>query len=575
MKKIKAFAALILALMLILSTVAVSAATPTATSTDLVVTKYQIAQMNGETDRIGLDYLQGTENETPTEGKVFAGVEFTAYKLDEMGTYVTLNDVVYNAADKTVTYDGKKITGTSKVTDANGQATFTVNKADFGVYYVVETNAPDYVTATSAPFIVELPRTNAEGTGFMENVYVFPKNYTTLGGSILEKVDSSANKALAGAEFKLFTKDGVEVTKDALGQTIGTLTTGSDGIIFVNNLKVGEYYFQETKAPAGYMLKSDKYTFAIESGKSTEVIKNADGTYTYTGISKLTADNSSQPQVEKYVTTVGNKIQNTAFDAQAKWIIISDVPSDMGVTTYTNYTITDTMDAELSFFPNTVKVYKTTDGTNFTEMKEGFTVSTVDADSFTVNFTDFAALKGAKEVKVEYMTVLNKETTVMGDEIYNNVELFYATDATSGFDKEDNPPYVYTGGFKFTKIDTEGKTLADAEFKVVDANGETVIEKVVSDSKGLIDVKGLLDGDYKLIETKAPKGFELLTKEFNFTVTKTSYNNAQNVTITNIPVSKLPVTGGMGTTIFVVVGVTLIAGAGVLFVLSRKSKKDN
>lgn len=579
MKKLKVFASLFLAIMMILSTVAVAnAATITFDSTDLIVTKYQIAQMNGETDKVGLGNLEGTSEEIPSVGKVFPGVEFTAYKLAPMGTYVTLADVTYNADDKTVTYNGQKITGSSITTDENGQAVFTVNKADFGVYFVAETAAPDYVTVTSAPFIIELPRTTSDGSAFMENVYVFPKNYTTLGGSILEKIDSSEDKKLAGAEFKLYTKDGVQVTTDALGNAIGVngvLTTGADGVIYVNNLKAGEYYFQESKAPAGYIIKSDKYNFTVESGKSTEVIKNADGTYTYTGISKLTADNSAQPQINKYVNSVNNKEQDTSFSEQALWIVLSDVPSDMGVTTYTEYKITDTMDDELQFVDGSVKVFKTEDGNNYTEMSTGFTVSNVENNVFTISFSDFEALKGAKKVKVEYKTGLDRETTVMGEGIYNNVRLDYTTDATTGYDIEENSPCVYTGGFKFTKVNPDHEVLAGAEFTVVDSDGNTVIDKVVSDANGLIDIKGLKMGNYTITETKAPKGYELLTKDFNFTVTKSSYASTQEVEIVNIPVTSIPITGGMGTTLFVVAGVSLIAAATVLFVLSRKSKKEN
>ena len=596
MKKFKTLSSVLLVLLMVATFFAmpVSALTPTQTSVDLVVTKYQIDQMNGETTLIGnTDTLTGTTADAPTGYDTLAGVEFTIYRLGDLGSYVTEDQIAeldesYDSTTKKITNGGTEVTGTSVTTGADGTATFTVNKADFGVYFVKETASPDNVTAKAASFVVELPKTNVAGDGFLDKVYVYPKNYTTLGGGILQKVDSSTSPAtpLAGAEFKLYKADGTQVTTDFYGNAIGTngvLTTGSDGYIYVNNLLVGSYYFQESKAPTGYILKNDKYSFTVESGKTTEVVDNGDGTYTYTGITLLTADNSSQPQVSKYVDEIGKKEYNTSFDEDTTWIVVSDVPSDMG-STYTKYELVDTMDAELDFVDGSVKVSTTTDTdaatATWTALADAnYTVSAVDSDNkFTISFTT-TALAGVKKVKVEYNTTLDQATTVMGDDIYNNVTLNYATAAVpNGTDTEDNPPKVYTGGIKFLKTSiNRSTTLAGAEFDLYDSNNNKLnAEKLVSGADGTFEVKGLKNGNYYLIETKAPEGHELRTEKLEFEVTKGSYNDADYLyEIKNIPTSKLPLTGGMGTAIFTVVGLSLIGLAVVLFVVSKKSKKAN
>lgn len=45
--------------------------------------------------------------------------------------------------------------------------------------------------------------------------------------------------------------------------------------------------------------------------------------------------------------------------------------------------------------------------------------------------------------------------------------------------------------------------------------------------------------------------------------------------ITNVPSSKLPITGGMGTTAFTVVGFVLIGISAVFFTASKKAKRAN
>lgn len=588
MKKIKSLVCILMAIMLAASCFAFSASAKETEAKDVTlhITKYQIAQMNGETDKIGnTSTLTGTTADAPQNASVLKGVEFTIFKLGELGTYVsdsqiTAIDATYNSANKTVSFNGNTITGTSKTTDANGVADFTVSASQQGVYFVKETAAPEAVTAKAASFVVNLPMTNTDGNGFMYDVYAYPKNYTTLGGGILQKIDSAANKKLAGAKFALYKADGTQVTEDYYGNAIGDaanhyLTTDANGFIYVNNLLAGSYYFKETVAPDGYILKSDKYTFTVESGKTTEVVEK-DGTLVYDGISLLTADNSGKPGVNKYVTEIGKKEDSVSFGELIRWYIVADVPSDMGAA-YTKYELVDTMDPELNFAaesPLTVSI--STDGTTYSTLAaDKYTVSAVENQRFTVSFTDFNALSGAKKLQVIYKTKLNESTTVMGDDIYNNVTLNYATDVVNESAKESNPPKVYTGGFKFLKVSYDKTTtLAGARFDVY-TDYDIKVATVISDSQGKFEVKGLTYGNYYLVETKAPDGYELNTAKIDFTVTKTSYYNTTPLYVTNIPTPSLPITGGMGTVIFTVAGFGLIALSAVFFVASKKSKKDN
>ncbi len=113
------------------------------------------------------------------------------------------------------------------------------------------------------------------------------------------------------------------------------------------------------------------------------------------------------------------------------------------------------------------------------------------------------------------------------------------------------------------------------------------VVKLVSDNQGKFEVTGLEKGDYKLVETNAPQGYAKKTEEEPFNVgpgtydshkdgvTYASDNNlkedkgAQAQRVDNKKVS-IPQTGGMGTVLFTVVGISLMAGA----VIAMKKNRE-
>ncbi len=71
----------------------------------------------------------------------------------------------------------------------------------------------------------------------------------------------------------------------------------------------------------------------------------------------------------------------------------------------------------------------------------------------------------------------------------------------------------YKGSVRLTKVDAEGKKLEGAVFKIVDSDGKTVKEDLVSDKDGKVETSGLAPGHYAFIETKAPDGYVLNTEK--------------------------------------------------------------
>lgn len=125
----------------------------------------------------------------------------------------------------------------------------------------------------------------------------------------------------------------------------------------------------------------------------------------------------------------------------------------------------------------------------------------------------------------------------------------------------------------------------NTQWKWIDDKTENNVEHVgayvfTSGTDGYFKVTGLQKGDYQLIETEAPKGYAKLTKPFDFKIDADStgetkleagkltdtkgFTQVENKKVT------IPQTGGIGTVIFTVVGISLMAGA----VMAMKKNRE-
>lgn len=139
-------------------------------------------------------------------------------------------------------------------TNANGQ--LTVSDLVPGNYYFVETKAPDGYQLDKDQ---QYPVTVAFNQQAPATVNVTDSQ--TPGAVQLTKVDKQTNQVLSGASFALYKQDGTLVKND--------LVTNNQGQILYDNLMPGNYYFVETKAPAGYQLDNRQLPFTIKIGSQT------------------------------------------------------------------------------------------------------------------------------------------------------------------------------------------------------------------------------------------------------------------------------------------------------------------
>ncbi len=126
-------------------------------------------------------------------------------------------------------------------------------------------------------------------------------------------------------------------------------------------------------------------------------------------------------------------------------------------------------------------------------------------------------------------------------------------------------------------------------------NNDVIIS---SDAEGVFGVSGLDDGTYYLMEIKAPTGYNLMENEKELAINATTANDQNwagraenaltalqisvdegdaqtgdtgtgivNIIVTNNQGATLPETGGMGTTLFYIIGGLLVVGAGILLIV--------
>ncbi|MBQ0065201.1 MAG: LPXTG cell wall anchor domain-containing protein, partial [Firmicutes bacterium] len=155
---------------------------------------------------------------------------------------------------------------------------------------------------------------------------------------------------------------------------------------------------------------------------------------------------------------------------------------------------------------------------------------------------------------------------------------------------------------KYANSVADDNKLAGAEFTLTKDNKTIAVVK--NDAGTEFTFKGLDAGTYVLTETKTPAGYNTIepieivitathdveaeapklntltvTPEDSFTVEMTTENESKptgtiNGNVINKSGSTLPETGGMGTTLFYVLGSIMVLGAGVLLVSKRRADAE-
>lgn len=455
---------------------------------------------------------------------------------------------------------------------------------------------------------------------------------------------------------------------DAANKT-GVLTTGADGKISVSGLTKGVYAFVETEVNAndGYILDSGiAYVFKIgdngEMVAATESdIEGAQKPETSVKSFDTTAFSGAQVKVKNYKPDFKKEITGKK---DADYGIGDDVPYTLTVNVPENvaklktFTVSDEMNSDQLVVNSDIDVKGKVGEAEETTFKEGteYTLTITNAEGksgFTIAFaTDKIAAYAGGTITITYTAKLQDGASVGAVGNVNSADLKYSK-KTNITTTEADPPYdihdeavVYTFKTGILKQNEDGEPLKDVEFtlyKKYDAEKDTMnkngtvkfmgadktlltpeeaaakkLNDTVSDepkwfavmdlkteADGKAVAKGLPTGEYKLVETKTHKGYNLLTgpvdanltldyttawsdtktfdsntgelikHDYNSTVVKngdTPYSYAE-IVIINRKGFNLPTTGGFGTLLFSGIGVLLVvAGVGVLLSLKKKNR---
>ena len=269
-----------------------------------------------------------------------------------------------------------------------------------------------------------------------------------------------------------------------------------------------------------------------------------------------------------------------------------------------NYVFHDTMSAGLTYTGVTgITLNGTTvDASNYTVVTEGLT----DGCTFEVRFTQAFCdtLKANDQIVISYTATLNENAVVAEEGNPNTSKLSYGDSSNTKY-TPDSQTKTYTWDvdvFKYTMNGETEKALADAKFTLsknsdgsnpialvsegnnvyrVAKTGETgTVTEITTDATGKFTIKGLDADTYYLTETAAPAGYNKLAGPVTIVIGENGVVNGtteapqgvDEVKVLNQSGAELPSTGGIGTTIFYVLGGVLAVGAVALLIAKRRTR---
>lgn len=257
-----------------------------------------------------------------------------------------------------------------------------------------------------------------------------------------------------------------------------------------------------------------------------------------------------------------------------------------------NYVMHDKMEDGLTFNKDSVQIAGLTKGTDYT-VNTPVSGAAVLADdcTFEISFTDsyLNSITADIELTVTYNAVLNEKADVTNGE-KNNVQLKWGDKSETEWGTTTTKTYQFEI-LKYDKADGAKKPLAGAKFQLKDdantvlklvkesptvyriaTNTETgTTDTIETVAAGNIVIKGVDEATYTLVETESPEGYAKLSSPITVNVKN---DNTLIVEVENTAGNTLPSTGGMGTTLFYVVGGILVIGAAAILIL-RKRASDN
>lgn len=510
-------------------------------------------------------------------------------------------------------FEGSKTTGTVNITDPQNTA------AVYTAYKVLD--------ATASGSDYEYSPTKEFSTTFGES-----GAYKIEGGNIKRRDGATLdNITLANDLARVAVNSGKPGTNLKNGETLADLPVGYYVVLETNANEPG--YVQKTPILLAVPYiegEGSSKTFDYEKELSVSskydlpkvdkdiLVNAAKNTNDATTVGTINMADDSSDVVDANSAKIGDTV---TYVVESGVPIYSSAYDDAKI----KYVLKDTLESGLTFTDGTLKVYgyESVSGVwEEVDASAGAYVATTGANSITVDFTGkYAGIKKYGKIRLKYDATLNENAEVGGGANNNKIELNYSNKHTdeNSVKKENDDVNTYTYGIGVIKVNNENKAekLEGAQFKIKDnATGNYIVNKTpvsgladtifVTGTDGEIKVPGLKEGTYTFEEVKAPEGY--VTPASNTTtveivITGNDYANpsykvngsdvtnktdaTQNIIgqvginstdtgikalVTNVKGVNLPTTGGAGTWMFTIGGLTLMAGATVVFVSTKKKR---
>ena len=433
-------------------------------------------------------------------------------------------------------------------TDTAGHT--SVSNMEQGLYLVVETRVPENVTSTCNPFLVSLPMTTIDGSEWIYDLTVYPKNQT--GNPDLEKT--------------------VRESKNSTGKHNGSLTDITDGFEHTATASVGDI--------VDYQIISTLPTITSKASGLSE--------YTYVDTMSKGIKYNKQDVVIEFFKDAGCTDKITTWDeGSGKFAIVYDDTANTMTIRMTEAGLAEINESE-SVYTDSVKR-----GYSDCIMRITY-AATLTAD----------AQMGDKDNPNTVTLTWKRTNTTYYDTLEDCCHVFtYGIDVLKQF--SDGKGNIQNVKFNLHNDTDNYYIIADLKNGTYYAKGVTTKKSdattFIPNSNGHIIVRGLEDDAYSLTEIATDKGYVLLKDAVKIVITTkengacekcgaklltasatvngkdatmTDGNAIVPLTVVNNPGFDLPKTGGYGTWMFTIGGILLLGTAAFIVVKSRKHKSE-
>lgn len=367
--------------------------------------------------------------------------------------------------------------------------------------------------------------------------------------------------------------------------------------------------------------------YSVGGSDNTMIPGSVDANTDWSLVTEGAYAKSTKPSIDKVVETpsdTGNDSgEAVAIGDTVEFSIATAIPSYSEQYDEVEVIISDELSSGLTLKPESIVVTGVPEASYTLETTEqGFKLSIDSA---------YALANGKQDITITYSATLNENAGINFDENTNTATLKYTNNPDRTTKEVKDKTYTYTFGIdaslngseiektkELFKVNETGKVevvekevtvtgpLAGATFELT-LNGTDKVYTATSDENGALEFKGLDEGTYTLVETKAPAGYTVNNTPHEVVISATYNNdgtlNSYTITIddeatstyvdtkegpekeisktsigstgiVNTKISALPSTGGIGTTIFTIGGCIIMILAAALFFVNRRRSAE-